>query len=69
MRVILSSFQEDDHKIIIRHEKISIFVELIANYMRYLNFTIDPLIATFLLIGLEIDTNNFKNRYNDRIVK
>ena len=31
MRVI--SFEEDDQKIIIRSEKISIFVEVIANYL------------------------------------
>ena len=34
--------------------------------MRYLNFNIDPLIATFLLIGLETDTNNFTQKTTDK---
>jgi len=41
-------------------------VEFIAHYMRYLNFNIDPLLATFLLIGLEIDTNNFTQKTTDK---
>jgi len=41
-------------------------VEFIAHYMRYLNFNIDPLVSTFLLIGLEIDTNNFTQKTTDK---
>lgn len=48
------------------NSNLSSTVELIARYMKYLNFTIDPLIATFLLIGLEIDTNNFKLKTTDK---
>ena len=35
-------------------------VEFITKYIKYLNKVIDPLIATFMLVGLEIDTNNFR---------
>lgn len=35
-------------------------VEFMANYIKYLNKKVDPLIATFMLAGLEIDTNNFR---------
>jgi len=48
------------------NSNLSSTVELIAHYIRYLNFTIDPLIATFLLLGLEIDTNNFKIKTTDK---
>lgn len=48
------------------NSNLSSTVELITHYMKYLNFTIDPLIATFLLIGLEIDTNNFKLKTTDK---
>lgn len=41
-------------------------VELITRYMKYLNFDVDPLIATFMLIGLEIDTNNFRLKTTDK---
>lgn len=39
---------------------LSSIVEFISDYIKYLNFNINPLIATFLIVGLEIDTNNFK---------
>lgn len=48
------------------NSNLSSTVEFIAHYMRYLNFTTDPLIATFLLIGLEIDTNNFRLKTTDK---
>jgi len=48
------------------NSNLSSTVELITHYMKYLNFTIEPLIATFLLIGLEIDTNNFKLKTTDK---
>ena len=35
-------------------------VEFMTNYIKYLNKTVDSLIATFMLVGLEIDTNNFR---------
>lgn len=35
-------------------------VEFVANYIKYLNKKIDPIIATFMLAGLEIDTNKYK---------
>lgn len=48
------------------NSNLSSTVEFIAQYMRYLNFNIDPLLATFLLIGLEIDTNNFTQKTTDK---
>lgn len=48
------------------NSNLSSTVELITHYIKYLNHTIDPLIATFLLIGLEIDTNNFKLKTTDK---
>ena len=35
-------------------------VEFVTKYFKYLNKTVDPIIATFMLVGLEIDTNNFR---------
>lgn len=48
------------------NSNLSSTVEFITYYMKYLNFNINPLIATFLLIGLEIDTNNFKLKTTDK---
>jgi len=48
------------------NSNLSSTVELIAHYIKYLNFSINPLVATFLLIGLEIDTNNFKLKTTDK---
>ena len=41
-------------------------VEFMANYIKYLNKQIDPLFATFMLVGLEIDTNNFRLKTTDK---
>ncbi len=37
----------------------SSIVEIIANYLKYLNKCLDPIIITVMLAGLEIDTNNY----------
>lgn len=34
-------------------------IEIISNYLKYLNKTISPIIATMMLAGMEIDTNSF----------
>lgn len=39
---------------------VSSTVEIIVEYLKYLNKTIPELVATFLLVGLEIDTNHFR---------
>lgn len=39
-------------------------VEFVAHYLQFLNKQTPSLIATFMLVGLEIDTNNFKLRTN-----
>ncbi len=41
-------------------------VEIITNYLRYTNFKVNEIIATFLLVGLEIDTNTFKLKTTDK---
>lgn len=41
-------------------------VEIITNYLRYVNFKVNETIATFLLVGLEIDTNTFKLKTTDK---
>lgn len=48
------------------NSNLSSTVEFVCNYLRYLNRTINPIISTFLLIGLEIDTNNFKLKTTDK---
>lgn len=42
----------------INHE-VSSTVEIMVNYTKYLNRTISPIIATIMLAGLEVDTNEF----------
>ncbi len=48
------------------NSNISSTVELMVNYIKYLNFEINPLVATYLLIGLEIDTNSFTVKTTDK---
>ena len=42
------------------NSNLSSTVEFITKYIKYLNKPINPLIATFMLVGLEIDTNNYR---------
>ena len=48
------------------NSNLSSTVEFIANYIKYLNKTVDPFIATVMLVGLEIDTNSFKLKTTDK---
>ena len=48
------------------NSNLSSTVEFICSYLRYLNKKVDSIIATFLLVGLEIDTNNFKLKTTDK---
>ena len=41
-------------------------IEFVANYMKYLNKSIDAIAATFMLVGLEIDTNNYRLKTTDK---
>ncbi len=41
------------------NSNLSSTVEFMASYMNYLNVKIHPLLATFMLVGLEIDTNSY----------
>lgn len=49
-----------DSKLTYMNSSLSSTVEFVVNYLHYLNKTIPSLLATYLLVGLEIDTNNFK---------
>ena len=49
-----------DSKLTYINASLSSTVEFIVNYLHYLNKTIPSLLATYLLVGIEIDTNNFK---------
>ena len=55
-----------DAKISYINGGLSSTVEFMANYIKYLNKQIDPLFATFMLVGLEIDTNNFRLKTTDK---
>lgn len=48
------------------NSNLSSIVEFICNYLKYLNKSIDSIVATFLQVGLEIDTNNFKLKTTDK---
>lgn len=48
------------------NSNLSSVVEFMCDYLKYLNISINPIIATFLLVGLEIDTNNFKLKTTDK---
>lgn len=41
------------------NDTVSSTVELMVNYAKYLNRKISPIVATIMLAGMEIDTNNF----------
>jgi len=40
-------------------------VEILTHYFKFVNYQIDSAIATFMLVGLEIDTNTFKLKTTD----
>lgn len=45
---------------------ISSVTELMAYYLKYLNKTVDPVIATVMITGIEIDTNNYKLKTTEK---
>ena len=40
--------------------------EIMVNYLKYLNKTVNPVIATSMLAGIEIDTNQFNVKTTDK---
>lgn len=40
--------------------------ELMAYYLKYLNKMVDPVIATIMITGIEIDTNNYKLKTSEK---
>lgn len=47
------------------NENLSSIAEFVVSYNRYLNKTIDSIVATILLAGIEIDTNGFNIKTNE----
>ncbi len=47
----------------------SSIAEIIAEYVKYLNKTIDPIIATLLAAGMEIDTNSYSLKTTENTFK
>lgn len=45
---------------------VSSTVEIMIDYLKYLNKTIDPIIATIMLAGMEVDTNGFNIKTNSK---
>lgn len=45
---------------------ISSVTELMVYYLKYLNRTVDPVIATIMITGIEIDTNNYKLKTTEK---
>ncbi len=41
------------------NSNLSSAIEFVTGYLKYLNLTVDPIIATLMLAGMEIDTNSF----------
>ncbi|MEG0825854.1 MAG: DHH family phosphoesterase [Bacilli bacterium] len=48
------------------NSNLSSTVEIITEYLKYLNKQINPIIATIMLAGIEIDTNNFNIKTTER---
>ncbi len=49
----------------INHE-VSSTVEILVNYAKYLNRELSPLVATVMMAGLDVDTNNFNVKTTDK---
>lgn len=45
---------------------ISSMTEMMTYYLKYLNKEIDPVLATIMLIGIEIDTNNYRVKTTEK---
>ena len=41
-------------------------MKIIVSYLKYLNKTVNPVIATIMLAGIEIDTNQFNVKTTDK---
>lgn len=48
------------------NSNLSSTVEFVCDYLKYLNKTVDPIISTFLMVGLEVDTNNFRLKTTEK---
>ncbi len=48
------------------NSSLSSVTELMAYYLKYLNKTVDPVIATIMVTGIEIDTNNYKLKTTEK---
>ncbi len=48
------------------NSSLSSVTELMAYYLKYLNKTVDPVVATIMITGIEIDTNNYKLKTTEK---
>ena len=49
-----------DTKLMYINSNMSSVSQIITEYSKYMNYKIDPLLATILLAAIEVDTNRFK---------
>ncbi len=48
------------------NQSLSSIIEFMTFYLKYLNKNVDKLVATYMMLGLEIDTNNFRLKTTDK---
>lgn len=48
------------------NSNISSITEFMVYYLKYLNKTVDPIIATIMITGIEVDTNNYKLKTTEK---
>jgi len=63
---IKSTESIEKEKYIYINSNLSSTTEFMVNYLKYLNKTISPMIATIMLAGIEIDTNGFNVKTTDK---
>lgn len=63
---IKSTESIENEKYIYINSNLSSTTEFMVNYLKYLNKTVSPMIATIMLAGIEIDTNGFNVKTTDK---
>ena len=62
----ISNIETIESKFTYINHEISSTVEILVNYVKYLNRTLSPIVATIMLAGLEVDTNSFSVKTTDK---
>ncbi len=63
---IKSTEAVENAKVFYINSSLSSTNEWMVNYLKYLNKTVSPLVATIMLAGIEIDTNGFNLKTTDK---